>query len=254
MFRRIQQSRWAEFQTLRIAMAVRIDVAADAVNRRVVGWNRTVEVEPKNFSDVRRPIVRGDLSRRGQVLRLVRRAVIRKPVAAVVAARQVQLLIRTEYQPASAVIIVRREICNQVERVGQRGLRRVVRVSTHLQPARERRSCIHVVRVCDVHVIAAGAFEEIGMKGEAQDTFVPALTWIVAFVDGERRSNSARRRIDSNQPAARAFGDPELIVWPPYDFPRRAQPAGDDAERERRLRGDGLENDLRQRRRRRAEA
>ena len=51
-------------------------------------------------------------------------------------------------------------------------------------------------------------------------------------------------RID---PAAGAFGDPELIVGSPHDFPRRAQPARDDAERERRLRGDGLQNYLRQR-------
>ena len=85
------------------------------------------------------------------------------------------------------------------------------------------------------------------MEGEAEDAFVPALTWIVAFVDGERRSHRARRRIHSNHPPARALGHPELIVRSPHDFPRRAQPAGDDAERERRLRGNGLKNDLRQR-------
>ena len=97
-------------------MAVCVDVAADAVDRGVVGRNRTVEVEPQNLSHVRRPVARGDLSRGGQILGSVRRAVIREPVAAVVAARQIQLLIGPEYQPPTAVIVVRREVRDEIER------------------------------------------------------------------------------------------------------------------------------------------
>ena len=83
------------------------------------------------------------------------------------------------------------------------------------------------------------------MKGQAEHPFVPALARIVAFVDRDRGRHGACRRVHSNHAAARAFGYPELIVRTPYDFPRHAQPGGHDAERKRRLRGNGLQNDLR---------
>ena len=76
VFRRIEQTGRPESQALRIAVAVGVDVTADAVDRRVVGRNGAVEVEPQNFAFVRRPVARRDLCRRGQVLRPVRRAVV----------------------------------------------------------------------------------------------------------------------------------------------------------------------------------
>ena len=85
------------------------------------------------------------------------------------------------------------------------------------------------------------------MKRETEHAFVPALAGIVALVDAERRRDRAGRRIHSNHSAARAFGHPEMIVGSQHDFPRHAQPARDDAEREGRLRGDGLKHDLRER-------
>ena len=42
---------------------------------------------------------------------------------------------------------------------------------------------IGVVGVCDVDIVATGAFQQVGMKREAEHPFVPALARIVALVD-----------------------------------------------------------------------
>ena len=121
-----------------------------------------------------------------------------------------------------------------------------VRVATYLEPAQQPGPCVSVVRVGKVYVVAAGALQEIGVQREPEHPFVPARPRIVAFGDGERRHDRARRRIHADDSSPCAFAHPEMIVRPPHHFPRRPQSARHDAERERRLRGDIQKKDLRQ--------
>ena len=46
----IQQAIWPEYEALRIAVSVAVDVTADAVDDRVVGGNRSVEIHPQDLS------------------------------------------------------------------------------------------------------------------------------------------------------------------------------------------------------------
>src|SRR5947207_15954344 len=106
MFRLIEQSGGTEYEALRIAMAVRVDMALHAGDGWIVGGDRAVEIQPENFALIHGPVARGNLGCRRQVLRVIQVAVICEPVAPVISTRQVQLLIGSDDEPASAMIVV----------------------------------------------------------------------------------------------------------------------------------------------------
>ena len=85
-------------------MAVRIDVTSHAGDRRVVRWNRSVQVQPQDFSLVERPVTRLQLGEGRQVLRAIRLAEVGKLIGAEIADREVQLPIGTDDEAPALMI------------------------------------------------------------------------------------------------------------------------------------------------------
>src|SRR5262245_23124332 len=100
----IEQAPACEDEPLRIPVSVGINVAAHTIEDRVIAWNRAVQVQTQNFSLIRIPVGRLHLCLRREILCAVPVAIVRKEVAPLVAAADIQLSVGSEYDPAGAVI------------------------------------------------------------------------------------------------------------------------------------------------------
>jgi hypothetical protein len=145
------------------------------------------------------------------------------------------------------VIVVGGKIRDDVDGVAKRRGCSVVGVAADFEFAQQRRSRISVVRVRDVSEIATGAFQEIGMQREPENTLMPALSRVVAVIDRQGWCYCAGGRIHANDATPCPFGHPQLIIGPNDDFPGHAEPARHHTEREGRLRRNRLQHHLRER-------
>ena len=73
-------------------MAVRVDVASHARNRRVVRWNRSVEIQPQHLADVERPVTALHLRRGRHVLRAIGVAEVGELIGAQIADRELRVV------------------------------------------------------------------------------------------------------------------------------------------------------------------
>jgi len=101
----------------RIAMAVREDVTANAVELGIVVRNRAVEIDPQNLALVVGSVTRGDLAHRRKVLRVVGVTAVPTEIAALVADGEIQLQVATDDEPPTDVIVMRRQSHDDVHRM-----------------------------------------------------------------------------------------------------------------------------------------
>src|SRR4030095_11036385 len=100
----VEQTRAGKDEPLRIAMSVGIDVAAHAVEHRIVARDRSIQVETENLSLISAPVRRLHLRQRREILCAVRVAVVCEEVAALIAAADIQLPVGSAYHPTATVV------------------------------------------------------------------------------------------------------------------------------------------------------
>ena len=142
-----------EDEPLRVAMAVGVDVAPDAAERRVVGWNRSVEIQPQDFPYVERPVTLVHLRDGRQNLCAIRVAEVGQLIGAEIADREVQLPIRADDKPPALMIRAGWQAGEDIFRAAERVRTRIVGEANDLRPGADRfRIGVAVVGVGDIDV------------------------------------------------------------------------------------------------------
>ena len=215
-------------------MAIRVDVALDAGDGRVVRWNRSVNIQPQNFSLVERPVARLQLSDGRHALGPIRLAEIGQLVGAHVADREIQLPIGTDEQTPALVIRAGRQAGQDVAGIAQRQRARIVGEAHDFRPTPDRRRIrVGVVGVGDVHVVVPRALQQVGVERHPEQ---PARSVSDEIGDRNRRCLRAVRRPDARDASGGPFRHPQVAVRAPDHLKRIHETRRHDALLEHRRR------------------
>src|SRR5690606_32085169 len=101
----IEDAIGAEGDALRIAVAIGIDVALDAIDLGIVLRDRAVELEPKDLARIGLPVFRFHFVGRRQVLGAIGQAIVAAEIGALFADRIIELVVRAEDDAAGVMVI-----------------------------------------------------------------------------------------------------------------------------------------------------
>jgi hypothetical protein len=212
-------------------MAVGEDVAAHAVDLRVVGGDRPIELDAQDLALVARPVFRSHLGRGRQILGVVGVAPVAAEVAPLIADRKIQPAIGPDDQTAPEMIVVGGKSGDHVRRTAQGAPTLIELITADRHLPHQLGPWSVVVGEGDVDVVVAVATKQIRMEGHAEQPVLPdALVYLGNR--GERRPRAVHR-VDADDAPATPLGDPQLLIGSPREFPRAFQSSGDHAHRER---------------------
>ena len=158
-------------------------------------------------------------------------AVVGEPVAALVAARQIQLAVGADDDAAAAVVVMRRQVVDHRHRRSERLGGRVVGVAAHAQPAGDAAAGVGVVGGDQEHPVTAARLQEVGVQGHAHQAVLHR--GLIDVVERERDAARAVGRVHAGDAEGGPLGDPQVAVRPPRHLPGIAEIGGDDAAGER---------------------
>src|ERR1044072_1911613 len=113
-------------------MAVGVHVADNAVQPGIVRRNRTIQIDPEGFSNVGNIVLSIDFLLCRQSLSFDGQAKIPELIVTLIAYGEVELISRTDFQPAAVVVVTGRQPRDDVHRIGQGSGRRIVVESRYL--------------------------------------------------------------------------------------------------------------------------
>ncbi len=232
----IERAVRGKVDALHVAVAIGEDVAAHALDLRVILGDRAIEVEPERLALVGGVVGHRDLVGRRQALRLDGDAPVAELAFAAIADGIVELAVgRADLEAARIVIVLTRQAGDQLERFAQRAIRLVVGEPDdfHEQIGVGAVGIGHprvlLPRLVDVavgciDVVVAGALQQAGIEGEAEQAVLAARRRHFLDVDGHLLG--AVGGVDAGDPAAGALGQPKPAVRAPADLPRSLEAIG----------------------------
>ena len=144
-------------------------MASHTAERRVVGRNRSVEIQPQDLPFVKRPVTLVHLRDGRQHLRAIRVAEVGQLIGAEIADREVQLPIRADDKPPALMIRAGGQAGEDVLRAAERVRARIVGEANDLGPAADPRGIrVGVVRISDVDVVVPRALQQPGIERHAE--------------------------------------------------------------------------------------